>query len=196
MGNSNYHISLSCRQCNNTFSDYYTAKRKFCSRECYWSSILKTSPRLGLTDKEKKRNWREKNKTAEKNKCKCGSFKTNRANLCKKCRVKEFSGENSPYYKGGYECKLRNARERILRKKIDGLHTEKEWGELKEKYRYTCLCCKKTEPDIKLTRDHIIPLSKGGTDKITNIQPLCIACNTRKFTKTIDFRYDRSSNFR
>ena len=35
-------------------------------------------------------------------------------------------------------------------------------------------------PDMKLTRDHVIPLTKKGTNFITNIQPLCRSCNSSK----------------
>jgi len=71
---------------------------------------------------------------------------------------------------------------RAVKKGADGSHTAEQWEEMKKAFNYSCALCGKAEPEIKLTQDHIIPLSKGGDDFITNIQPLCEACNKRKGT--------------
>jgi hypothetical protein len=34
--------------------------------------------------------------------------------------------------------------------------------------------------DIMITKDHIIPRSKGGEDSLDNYQPMCILCNGHK----------------
>lgn len=82
-------------------------------------------------------------------------------------------------------------RERIgeasRRRNAVGSHTFGEWENLRKQYGNVCLMCGKSEPQIKLTEDHIIPLSKGGSDFIENIQPLCLSCNVRKHTKVINF---------
>ena len=80
-----------------------------------------------------------------------------------------------------------NAR-RARKLEAEGSHTDAEWQELKALYNFKCLCCGRQEPAIKLTRDHVLPLTQGGTDSIGNIQPLCARCNSKKTNKYIDFR--------
>ena len=108
-------------------------------------------------------------------------------------------GERHPGWKGGIsktnfthkkwlkENKERvaflNERRRAMKRNAEGSHTFGEWELLKRQYGYKCPLCGKQEPEIKLTQDHIIPLSKGGSDYIENIQPLCGSCNSRKKDK-------------
>lgn len=65
-------------------------------------------------------------------------------------------------------------------------HTVGEWKLLCKLVNYTCIKCNNIP--VKLSKDHIIPLSKGGTDHITNIQPLCCLCNSLKNDDEIDYR--------
>jgi 5-methylcytosine-specific restriction endonuclease McrA len=70
-------------------------------------------------------------------------------------------------------------------KRNGGTHTTGEWLLLKFYYGNRCASCGRR--NVKLTKDHILPVSKGGKDNISNIQPLCDICNKRKGVKTITY---------
>lgn len=81
--------------------------------------------------------------------------------------------------------RLYSNRRRVRKAMAGGSHTIEQWQKLKSQYGYFCQMCWEKEPQITLTRDHIVPLSKGGTDDITNIQPLCKLCNQKKYAKLV-----------
>lgn len=92
-------------------------------------------------------------------------------------RQRKWAKDNKDYVYFMNKKRLRN------KKKTPGSHSFEEWVSLKHSYDFTCPACLRSEPEISLTEDHIIPLVKGGTDWITNIQPLCGECNGKKYTK-------------
>jgi hypothetical protein len=52
-----------------------------------------------------------------------------------------------------------------------------------------CGLCGREPPEVKLQVDHIVPLSKGGTNNIDNLQTLCSDCNLGKSNRDdTDFR--------
>jgi 5-methylcytosine-specific restriction endonuclease McrA len=51
--------------------------------------------------------------------------------------------------------------------------------------------CLRCGSRTSLTVDHVIPLGRGGSNAIDNIQPLCSTCNGIKGCETRDYRTDR-----
>lgn len=73
----------------------------------------------------------------------------------------------------------------------DGDFTQKQWKALKKYYCFDGICLGCGEKK-RLTVDHIIPLIKGGSNFITNIQPICQSCNSAKGDeRIIDYRPDK-----
>lgn len=62
--------------------------------------------------------------------------------------------------------------------------TEEDWKMILEIWDHRCAYCQK--PHRKLTQDHVIPLSRGGSHTVNNVVPACRSCNSRKFTKDVD----------
>ena len=51
---------------------------------------------------------------------------------------------------------------------------------------YLCLYCGDELPPALLTRDHVIPVSRGGADTWENVVTACRACNHRKADSLLD----------
>ena len=51
---------------------------------------------------------------------------------------------------------------------------------------FKCQYCGATAPDVLLEIDHIHPVSKGGTNDVTNLITACQPCNSGKSDKTLD----------
>ncbi len=70
---------------------------------------------------------------------------------------------------------------------VGGSFSEREWLDLCLHYGNQCLRCGARD---RLTIDHIVPISRGGSNNIDNVQPLCLTCNLKKYKHTHDYRPD------
>ena len=198
------HTTYECLNCKTSFDGLISVPRIYCSNVC--SAKSKTGTETP--------NW--KGGKLEKDCENCGErfvFERSRENTARFCshscvaksieftperreamsvitkdRVKNGTWRNQHGgYKGGYENKLMHNRNRRMKERnIVGTHSLEDWIALKIKYGFMCLMCKLTEPEITLSEDHIVPLSKDGTNNIDNIQPLCRSCNSRKHDKILN----------
>lgn len=143
-----------------------------------WSQVQKDNLKAVRRGQKKIRYWKGKKLPLE-----------TRQKMSLAKRKYDRSDSEQPIDAIGYRSWCSNTRNRVIKRlrKESSTHTFKEWEKLKDRYNLTCPCCKKMEPEIKLTEDHIIPLSQGGTDLIENIQPLCRKCNFRKHTKIVKY---------
>jgi 5-methylcytosine-specific restriction endonuclease McrA len=97
-----------------------------------------------------------------------------------------YAEKNARWVRGNpLANRLRRARRRARLAGAEGTFTKAEWLALLDKYGRRCLCCGSTE---NLEPDHVVPVVKGGSNWITNIQPLCRSCNASKKDRTIDYR--------
>lgn len=51
-----------------------------------------------------------------------------------------------------------------------------------ERDNYRCRCCGRSQNEVDLEIDHIVPIAKGGKSTSDNLQTLCTECNKRKGT--------------
>ena len=75
------------------------------------------------------------------------------------------------------------ARRRALCYNAPGSFTPDEFISKCLQYNNKCVYCGKV---TKLTPDHVLPLSRGGSNSIQNILPACKHCNSAKGAKTFD----------
>ncbi len=68
-----------------------------------------------------------------------------------------------------------------------GTHEQWEWWRLMGYYGRACVQCGSRE---RIHKDHIVPVSRGGSNGLENLQPLCASCNLTKHDRTADHRWD------
>lgn len=73
-------------------------------------------------------------------------------------------------------------RYRSRKANAEGNFTAAQFRELCEACNWRCAYCH--ERFDKLTPDHIHPISRGGSNDITNIIPACLSCNASKQDRT------------
>lgn len=111
-------------------------------------------------------------------------------------RLRQYQVEWRQNNKEQFSGYMREARQRRIN--AEGFTTEEQWRKIVQFYcpDNKCLKCGqefvRSIQNRKITQDHVIPISRGGTHWPDNIQPLCYACNCSKSDHNADdFRPDK-----
>ena len=88
--------------------------------------------------------------------------------------------------KGKVKNQKSNSMRRTRERKIINTLTAQEWIDILKKYKFRCAYCGKEFTLFdRETRDHVIPISKGGDNVKENIVPACQSCNSKKHNKIL-----------
>jgi 5-methylcytosine-specific restriction endonuclease McrA len=97
--------------------------------------------------------------------------------------------------KGGVPWAPRDGLTRRQREAAARTHTDEQWAQLIIECGDRCVLCLTPRADLHgatICKDHIQPISLGGSDGIDNLQPVCRPCNTKKGSRAADMRPPRA----
>lgn len=92
--------------------------------------------------------------------------------------------ERMKYHMNPIPKRLKANARRIKKVNAAGSHTLEQFMDKLKFHGFKCVYCECELTLNTVTEDHRIPLSRGGTDFISNIVPACASCNSSKGAKT------------
>lgn len=106
-------------------------------------------------------------------------------------RMRELQGEEGllGIIKGGSKYQLVDLT--VSSKRIPRTHlSDAAWKDVLERYNGVCAACGRSVGEKGFQQDHKVPRLRGGSDDLSNWQPLCDECNNFKSTACRDCHLD------
>lgn len=167
------------------YKEYYSSYHK----KYYIRNKEKILEQCGKYNKENKENRKEYHKQwyQRNRKNKLGQNEQWRKDNPDKMR--EYVRKWRKTEKGKALNQRTHIKRRIRERNIINTLTAEEWISILKKYKFRCAYCG-CEFTLfnRVTRDHVIPISKGGHNTKENVVPACVSCNSKKKDKILEGR--------
>jgi len=209
-GNGERMLTIRCVKCGTEKSVSSISFRGKCARagHCEVCSVKTTATEKAITEqkqKAKKINARIKRRLATKQIgfrfCECGELIPNNRQLCDSCKAEHLKqSRKKQTYKYCKEIWYKAEKKREARLKGVKRDRDATLNALYKKYNGTCYLCggqcdwsdgKWEHGVFKVgahypSREHIIPIAKGGDDTWSNLRLAHVSCNAKKGTKLLN----------
>lgn len=194
-------VIKTCKQCKIEFKvkPSHADKRFYCSRKCMDLGRIKEKLKkiceiCGKEFEVYNNQWRKDAKYCG-NDCNAKSrlgekhWNYKHGEKWRKEDRQEYQKQHYQSHKKEYKRRAFINKPKTRGSQLDANYTYKDWLKLVREHKNRCYYCgiKMTRKEglHQRTRDHIVPLSNGGLDVLSNIVPACKSCNGRKTDKSI-----------
>ena len=157
-----------CKQVK-SLDSYYMDRSRHDGKQPVCKDCHKKTP----YDPEKRKIVKDRYRINNPNKCKEHARNSRKKHPETHKKWVEQNKEKVKAYKASNRAKRKGAQGKFTGEQIDKLYVLQKGK---------CACCK-IDLSKKFHRDHIYPLSLGGSNNIDNIQLLCSGCNLQKGNK-------------
>ena len=101
--------------------------------------------------------------------------------------VREHNQRYRQTLKGKAKSQRKHTTHRTRLSKVINTLTANEWEAILAQHDFRCAYCGCSLLDLfnPPTRDHVMPISKGGDNTKENVVPACRSCNSRKYNHLI-----------
>lgn len=105
----------------------------------------------------------------------------------------KWRSENAAWIKAWNEAnremlrfrKAASQRRRRARSREGYAITARDLRRLVDRAQGRCAYCCASFTEVRLSIEHVVPLSRGGSDSVANIVAACLPCNQQKHAKTV-----------
>ena len=128
-----------------------------------------------MNNPERRKNVAKKYRDANIEKCRL-SCRVSKSKIIGRTKANDW------IYNNKEKVKAYKSNNLAMRRGASGKHSQSQIQELYNKQQGKCSCCR-IELNDKYHKDHVFPISLGGSNEIYNIQLLCKMCNLKKGNK-------------